>query len=84
MQAAGGIEDDYVVAVVLGVLDSGFGDFNGVFGAHFKHGHARLFADDLQLVDSRGTVDVAGYEHRTAVLLFFEHFGELCGVGGFT
>ena len=61
-----------------------FGDLDGVFGAHFKHRHACLFADDLQLVDSRRTVNVAGDQQRTAVLLFLEHFGELGGMGRLT
>ena len=81
VQAAGGIEKDDVVAVVLGVFDGLDRDGDGVDLPHLEHGQAELCADDLQLRDGRGTVHVAGGEQR-ALALLFEQTGELCAVRG--
>ena len=83
MQTAGGIQDHHVVAVVLRVTDSLLRDLDRILGTHFKDRHAGFLADDLQLVDRRRAVDIAGDQHGT-VILRLEHFGELCRVGGFT
>lgn len=66
MQAAGGIEKDDVVAVVLGVFDGLDRDGDGVDLPHLEHGQAELGADDLQLRDGRGTVHVTGGEQPGA------------------
>ena len=69
MQAACGIEEDHVVAVVTGVLDGLLCDLNGVDLTHFENGNIQLLADDLYLRDGRGTVHVARGEQRTVALL---------------
>ena len=69
MQAAGGIEEDDVVAVIPGVLDRFDRDGDRVDLPHLEHGQAELCADDLQLRDGRGTVHVARGEQRTVALL---------------
>ena len=56
VQAAGGIEEDDVVAVVPGVFDGLDRDGDGVDLPHLEHGQAELGADDLKLRDGRGTV----------------------------
>ncbi len=55
VQAACGIEEDHVVAVVTSVLDGLLRDLNGVDLTHFENGNIQLLADDLQLRDGRGT-----------------------------
>ena len=76
MQTAGGIEDHDIVAVVFRVANRFLRDPDGVFGAHLKDRYLRLRADDLQLFDRRGTIDVARDQHRT-VILFLEPFAQL-------
>ena len=83
VETAGGIEDNHVVAVVLRVTDCRPRDFDGVLGAHLENGDVCLGADNLELIDSRGAVDVAGDEHGAAVLRL-EHLCELRRVGRFT
>ena len=48
VQAASGIEEDDVVAVVLGVFDGLDRDGDGVDLPHLEHGQAELGADDLE------------------------------------
>src|SRR5699024_8047984 len=48
---------------------------------HLEDLGADLFADDLELLDGRRAVNVAGDEER-AVALFLKIAGELCRVGG--
>ena len=83
MQTAGGIEDDDIVAVVFGVFDGFFRDGDGVFGAHLKDRYLRFRADDLELFDRGGSIDIAGDQHGS-VVLFFEVLTELGGMSGFT
>ena len=82
MQPAGGVEDDDVVAVVLGVAQGFFGDLHRVALTHLKDRDPGLFAHHLQLFDGRRAVDVAGHQQR-AVPLAFEQFAQLARVGGF-
>ena len=70
VQTACGVEEDHVVAVPYGVGDGGFCNVDRVRLAHFKNGNAELSADDLQLLDGGGTINVAGCEQRIFVLLF--------------
>ena len=58
-------------------------DLDGVDLPHLKDGHARSVADDLQLLDGGGTVDVARGQQRP-VAQIFQHKGELCAVSGLT
>ena len=69
VQAAGRVKKDQVVAVLLRMLDRGFGDVHGVGLSHLEHGDVQLPADGLQLRDGGGTVDVAGGQQRTFTLL---------------
>ena len=81
MQAAGRVEEDHVVAVLLRMADGRLGDLHGVFLPHLEHRDAELTADDLQLLDGGGAVNIAGDEQR-ALALLFEQTGELCAVRG--
>ena len=53
-----------------GVSDGCLCDLDRVRLAHFENGNAELSADDLQLLDGGGTVDVAGDQQRAFALLF--------------
>ena len=82
VQTACGVEEDHVVAVPHGVSDGCLCDIDRVCLAHFENGNAELSADDLQLLDGGGAVNVAGREQRIFVLLF-EQAREFCAVGRF-
>ena len=60
-----------------------FGDLHRVALPHLKDGDARLFPHDLELVDRRRAVDVAGDEQR-ALALVFKVQRQLGGMGGLT
>ena len=82
MQAACGVQKHHVVSVPDGVRDRSLRDIDGVRLPHLKDGDIELAAHDLQLLDGRRTVNVAGDEQRIFVLLF-EKARELCAVGRF-
>ena len=65
-----------------GVRDRSLRDIDGICLPHLKDGDIELRAHDLQLLDGRRTVNVAGDEQRIFVLLF-EKARELCAVGRF-
>ena len=83
LQAACGIENDDVIAVVTGICHGLFGDKLGLFGTHRENGDVDLLADDLQLLDSGRTVDVTRDKQRAAALAAVVP-AQLGGVGGFT
>ena len=84
MQAAGGIQEHHVVAVVGGVLHRLLGDGHGVDLPHLKHRDVQLLAHHLQLVDGGGTVYVAGRQQRALAELAAHQARQLGAVGGFT
>ena len=71
------------MAVVFRVCHRFGGDDLRLFGAHLKHRHPGLLADDAQLVDGGRAVDIAGDKQRAAALAAVI-FAELGRVGGFT
>ena len=82
-QSSGGVDDDYVVAFGLGLLDGILRDGHGVLAVRFAvYGYADLFAQHFQLFDGGGAVDVAGCQQRVLVLLVLQHQGELAREGG--
>ena len=83
LQTACGIKDHDVIAVVPGISHGLFGDELGLLGAHREDGHVDLLTNDLQLLDSGGTVDVTGDQQRAAALAAVVP-AQLGGVGGFT
>ena len=72
-EAAGGVDDDDVVELALGLLDRGAGDVDGVAdavaGLGREDGDADALAVDLELVDGVGALEVGGDEHRRLALL---------------
>ena len=82
LQAACGIQNHDVVAVVLGVCQRLTGDLRRLCAGQGEHRRTGLFAHHLQLVNSSGAVDIAGHQHGAAALLDIE-LGKLCRVGGF-
>ena len=83
MQAACGIEENRVVAVVFRVLDRFLRGLDGVLRAALENGHVHALADDLQLLDGRRAVNIQRHEQRLFALLF-QHPAELAAHGGFT
>ena len=85
-EAAGGIDNHQVVAVLLGVLDGMLCDGQGVLALGLAvDGHLDLLGDGLQLVDGGGTVDVTGHEQRVAFFFaVLQAVGKFAGEGGLT
>ena len=83
VETTGGVDKDIIIAVVFRIVHGVFGDFNGVNRTHFEHGNVDLFADDLQLFNGGGSVNVARHKQR-AVALAFEFAGDFGAVRGFT
>ena len=83
MESARGVDNEDIVTVVLGVFERLTCDRDRVYLSHFKDLHVSLLTNDLKLIYSGRTVNIAGCEERT-VSLFFEQLCKLCGVGGFT
>ena len=86
-ESTGGVDDDDVMQLRLRDLDRVGGDLDRI-----AHAVARLrgvdvgggaFADDLELVDRVGSLQVGGDEHRT-VALGLQPVGELSGQGRLT
>ena len=83
VQPAGGVEDDDVDAFFPGFLHSVVADDDRVGGAALGiDSEAELFADDVELVDGGGALQVGGDEQRLATLLL-DHAAELAAGGGF-
>ena len=77
LQAAGRINDDKVVAVILGVAHRLAADLHRFFlGAALKHRHTHARTQHLQLLDGGRAVHVGGHEQRP-VALALEHEGQL-------
>jgi hypothetical protein len=77
VQAAGGVEDHEVEAVLLRVSDAARAHLGRGDAFDVEHGHADLRAQDTELLDGRGTLDVGRDEQRTALVLLLEKLGEL-------
>ena len=81
-EAAGGVDDDGVVLLALGLLDAVLGDLDrvadAVAGLGREHRHAGLLADDLQLRDGVGALEV-GRDEQRGVAVFHQPLGELAG-----
>ena len=60
VEPAGGIENDHIVTVILGIAHGLGGDHHRVDLSHFKDLDPSLFSHYHQLVDRRRTVDIAG------------------------
>src|SRR5690606_2757057 len=90
-QAAGGIHDDDVMQLGLGLGDTvaGYGyripgggvEFRGDARVRCVDRNAGAFAVDLQLLDCVGTLEVTGHQHR-GVALSLQVLGQLAGQGG--
>ncbi len=82
VEPAGGVDEDDVVGVGLGVLDCLFGDDDRLFlVAEGEHGDFELFAQHFELLDRRRAVYV-GRDEQGSLVLLFEQEGELAGGGG--
>ena len=78
VQAAGGVDDQDVLAVGLGLVERPRGDVHWVAtGALFVHGRAHLLAHLHELIDRGRPIDVAGREGHVASHLLADMAGEL-------
>ena len=84
MQAACGINDDQIMAMIAGEFQSFPRNLNRIALAHLKDPCTGSFADDLQLFNCGGTVNVTGNQQRPAAFFILEVFCQFGGVGGFT
>ena len=83
MESAGGVEENEVVAVLLGVFYRSLGNIDGVLRSHLEHGYVELLAYGFELLYGGGTVNVTGDEQRTLALLAHQR-RKLCAVCGLT
>ena len=81
MEPTGGVQKHHVVAPLTGVEHRFFGGFDGILSALLENGNAQLLAADLQLLDGRGTVDIAGNEQGVSSLPLLKT-RQLGAVGG--
>ena len=81
MKTAGGIQEDEIIAVFLGIFDGGFGDVHRIGLPHLEHRDPQLRTHGLQLIDGSGTVDITGRQQRVFALLFHIS-GQFRTVGG--
>ena len=80
-----GIHNHHIEAIGLGVGNRILGNLDRLFGVGFGiDRHIELFAQNLQLVDSGGTIHVACDEQRFAMAFVFQHVSQLGGMGGLT
>lgn len=79
VETAGGIDDDGVKPVFDCVLDGFLRRADGILRAALEHGQSGLLANDLQLFDGSGTIDVAG-DQQHVLAVFLEHFAQLRAV----
>ena len=84
MEAAGGVQEHHVVAVVPGVFDGLLGNVHGIGLSHLENGNIQLLAHHLQLGDGGGTVYVAGHQQGALAELAAHQARQLGAVGGFT
>ena len=96
-EAAGGVDDHHVVVLGHRLVDTGPRHRHRIAGADAEntlaadagprmrreHRHSGSFADDLQLRDRAGTLQVTGHQQR-GVTLLLEPVTELAGQGGLT
>ncbi len=84
-QTTGRIDDNHVVGVLTCVLDSVLGDLDGVhvtlLGVDLD---THLLTQDLELVDSGRTIDVAGHEQHLTALLRLDQLCQLAREGRLT
>ena len=84
MKTSCGINKYHIAEVVFGVFKTFLRNFYGRdIGSHCEYRNVYLFSENLQLLDSRRTVDVTSNEQWTFALLFV-HCREFGGVCCFT
>ena len=84
-QTTSGIDDDYIVGLSLGLLNGVVGNLHHVLIVRFRiDGHAYSLSHDLQLLDSSGTIDVAGHQQRLLVMTRLQQVGKLTAERGLT
>ncbi|MNC11862.1 hypothetical protein D3C75_595710 [compost metagenome] len=83
METSGGIDQNVIMPVFLGVGNALFGDVHRIdVRAGSEYRHLQLFAQNLQLLDGGRPVNIRGH-HQRAVVLLLQILGQLAGGGGF-
>ena len=84
VKTSGSINEHHIVSVFLCVFNARLGNLNGGdLSAHRENGDVSSFTYDFELIDSCGSVDVAGNEQgRLALMLIIG--SDLCGMRCFT
>ncbi len=70
MKSTGCIKEHIIMTMVLGVFNSLFRYFNRIFSTHFKYRNANLLTDNLQLLNSSRTINIAGNKHGSMPFIF--------------
>ena len=84
LQAAGGVQNDHVLAALPGICHGVPGDIhNGLARAHGEALNAHALRIDLELLDGGGAVYVAGHQQRYLALTL-ETSGQLGRRSGLT
>ena len=83
MEPAGGIQQDGVVAVVLGVVYRMLGNLYRIYLAQGEHRDPQLVAHHLQLSNGRGTVYVTGNQQGALAHTVFQVACQFGAVGSF-
>ena len=84
-KATGGIDNHRVDVLAAGIFDGVLGNLHRVHIALLGVDlHAHLLAQDFELVDGCGAVDIACHEQHAAALFALELEGEFTGEGGLT
>ena len=83
-QTTSSVHDHSVIALGFCFLDGSKRNFHRIFFLQIEvDGHVYLLSQHAQLLDSSGTIGVAGSQQRTAVLLCLQEEGEFtrkCGL----
>ncbi|CAE6947305.1 conserved protein of unknown function [Ectopseudomonas oleovorans] len=82
-QATGGIEDDHVDELELGLADRRVGDVHRLLaGIGGEEGDVEVASQGFQLFDRRRTIDVGRDQQHRLLLALLEELGQLAGGGG--
>ena len=83
MKPSGSIQNDDIIAVILGKLERFLCNNLGCNLSHFEHLHTGTLTDHLQLIDCGRTIDVTGNQ-QWIVPLLFQILCQFCCMRSFT
>ena len=84
-QTAGGIDNQHIMKMPLGVVQRGAGDVHRLLaGVGRKPFHVQLLRQQLELLDGGRAIHVGRHQQDFFLVLFFQQLGQLARGGGFT